>query len=143
MPNTSGLRHTHNTGSNQSQHPKAELIAHPECEAHILDKADYVGSTSGMLKYTQQSDAQEFIIATEPGIIHQMQLRSPNKTFIPAPPNNACACNECPYMRLNTLEKLYLCMKYELPEITLPERVIKEGRLCIDQMLEISAKAGL
>lgn len=125
------------------RHPDAKFIAHPECEAHILDKADYVGSTSGMLKFTETSDATEFIVATEPGIIHQMQLRSPQKTFIPAPPNNACACNECPYMRLNTLEKLYLCMKYELPEITLPEWVIKEGRVCIDRMLEISAKAGL
>jgi quinolinate synthase len=125
------------------RHPTAKFIAHPECEAHILDKADYVGSTSGMLKYTETSEATEFIVATEAGIIHQMQLRSPHKTFIPAPPNNSCACNECPYMRLNTMEKLYLCMKYDLPEITLPDWVIEKGRVCIDRMLEISAKAGL
>ncbi len=125
------------------RHPNALMIAHPECEAHLLEKAHYIGSTSGMLKFTQQSPATEFIVATEAGILHQMQLASPNKTFIPAPPTNNCACNECPHMRLNTLEKLYLCLKYELPEITLSERVIREGRKCIDRMLEISAKAGL
>jgi quinolinate synthase len=125
------------------RHPNAKFIAHPECEAHILDKADYIGSTSGLLKYTQSNPATEFIVATEAGILHQMQLASPNKTFIPAPPENNCACNECPHMRLNTMEKLYACMKFELPEITLPERVIREGRKCIDRMLEISAKAGL
>ncbi|MDZ7880008.1 MAG: quinolinate synthase NadA [Saprospiraceae bacterium] len=125
------------------RHPNALMIAHPECEAHLLDKAHYVGSTSGMLKFTQQNAATEFIVATEAGILHQMQIASPNKTFIPAPPTNSCACNECPHMRLNTLEKLYLCMKYELPEITLSERVIRDGRKCIDRMLEISAKAGL
>jgi quinolinate synthase len=125
------------------RHPNALMIAHPECEAHLLDKAHYVGSTSGMLKFTQQSAATEFIVATEAGILHQMQLASPNKTFIPAPPTTNCACNECPHMRLNTLEKLYLCMKYELPEITLSERVIRDGRKCIDRMLDISAKAGL
>ena len=125
------------------RHPEAKFIAHPECEAPILEKADYIGSTSGLLKYTQENAATTFIVATEAGILHQMQLKSPHKTFIPAPPNNTCACNECPYMRLNTMEKLYLCMKYELPEITLSERVIREGRVCIDRMLEISAKAGL
>jgi quinolinate synthase len=125
------------------RHPKALMIAHPECEAHLLDKAHYVGSTSGMLKFTQQNPATEFIVATEAGILHQMQLASPNKTFIPAPPTNNCACNECPHMKLNTLEKLYLCLKYELPEITLSERVIRDGRKCIDRMLDISEKAGL
>jgi quinolinate synthase len=125
------------------RHPNALLIAHPECEAPLLDKSHYIGSTSGLLKFTQQSDATEFIVATEPGIIHQMQMKSPHKTFIPAPPNNACACNECPHMRLNTMEKLYLCMKYEQPEITLPEWVIEQGRASIDRMLEISKKAGL
>lgn len=125
------------------RHPNALMIAHPECEAHILDKAHYIGSTAGLLKFTQENPSNEFIIATEAGIIHQMQLKSPNKLFIPAPPTNNCACNECPYMRLNTLEKLYLCMKYELPEIILPARVIAESRACIDRMLEISAKAGL
>jgi quinolinate synthase len=125
------------------RHPNALLIAHPECEAPLLDKAHYIGSTSGLLKFTQQSDATEFIVATEPGIIHQMQMKSPHKIFIPAPPDNGCACNECPHMRLNTMEKLYLCMKYEQPEITLPEWVIEQGRASIDRMLEISKKAGL
>jgi quinolinate synthase len=125
------------------RHPNALLIAHPECEAPLLDKAHYIGSTSGLLKFTQQNNATEFIVATEPGIIHQMQLKSPHKTFIPAPPDNACACNECPHMRLNTMEKLYLCMKYEQPEITLPDWVIEQGRASIDRMLEISKKAGL
>ncbi len=125
------------------RHPNALMIAHPECEAPLLEKAHYIGSTSGMLKFTQQNPATEFIVATEAGILHQMQLASPNKTFIPAPPTTNCACNECPYMRLNTLEKLYLCLKYELPEIVLSERIIREGRQCIDRMLEISAKAGL
>jgi quinolinate synthase len=108
-----------------------------------LEKASFIGSTTGLLKYTQRSDSDMFIVATEAGIIHQMQKASPEKTFIPAPPDNTCACNECPHMRLNTLEKLYLCMKYEQPEIHLDESVIKEGRACIDRMLEISAKAGL
>jgi quinolinate synthase len=85
----------------------------------------------------------EFIVATEAGILHQMQLSSPTKTFIPAPPENNCACNECPHMKRNTLEKLYLCMLYELPEIVLPDWVIEQGRASIDRMMEVSAKAGL
>lgn len=125
------------------RHPEAKLIAHPECEAHILEKADFIGSTSKLLNYTKENDATEFIVATESGIIHQMQKASPEKTFIPAPPNNTCACNECPHMRRNTLEKLYLCMKYETPEINLEDWVIEQGRASIDRMLEISAKAGL
>lgn len=125
------------------RHPDAKFIAHPECEAHLLEKADFIGSTSGLLKFTQENSADIFIVATEPGIIHQMELRSPDKTFIPAPPNNMCACNECPHMRLNTLEKLYLSMKYELPEITLEDWIIEEGRKSIDRMLEISKTAGL
>ena len=127
----------------QIQNPKAKLIAHPECEAHLLEIADHVGSTSSLLRYTQENDAQEFIVATESGIIHQMEKASPNKKFFPAPPNNTCACNECPHMKLNTMEKLYLCMKHDLPEVTLEQEVIDKGRLCIDRMLEISAKAGL
>lgn len=125
------------------RHPDAKFIAHPECEAHILEKADFIGSTTGLLNYTKRSDAQEFIVATESGIIHQMQKASPDKLFIPAPPNNTCACNECPHMRRNTLEKLYLSMKYEQPEIILPDWIIEQGRASIDRMLEISAKAGL
>jgi len=125
------------------RHPEAKFIAHPECEAHILDKADHIASTTGLLNYTKNSEATTFVVATEAGIIHQMQKASPHKTFIPAPPNNTCACNECPHMRLNTLEKLYLCMKYEQPEIHLEQWVIDEGRACIDRMLEVSARAGL
>jgi quinolinate synthase len=125
------------------RHPDAEFIAHPECETHILEMADYIGSTTGLLKYTQRSAANTFIVATEAGIIHQMQKASPQKTFIPAPPNNTCACNECPHMKRNTLEKLYVCMKHEMPEIILPDWVIEQGRASIDRMLEISAKAGL
>jgi quinolinate synthase len=125
------------------RHPNALMIAHPECEDHILQKAHYIGSTSGLLKFTQQNAATEFIVATEAGILHQMQLKSPHKTFIPAPPENTCACNECPHMKRNTMEKLYLCMKYEMPEIILPDWVIEQGRASIDRMLEISAKVGL
>ncbi|MCB0522807.1 MAG: quinolinate synthase NadA [Saprospiraceae bacterium] len=125
------------------RHPDALFIAHPECEPHILEKADYIGSTTGLLNFTIKNPATEFIVATEAGIIHQMEKRSPQKTFIPAPPNNTCACNECPHMKRNTLEKLYVCMKYEKPEIILPDWVIEQGVKSIDRMLEISAKAGL
>jgi len=127
----------------QIRHPKAKLIAHPECEAHILEKADFIGSTTGLLNFTKEDDGTEFIVATEAGILHQMELASPHKTFIPAPPNNTCACNECPHMKRNTLEKLYLCMKYEQPEIDLEDWVIEKGVESIDRMLEISQKAGL
>ncbi len=127
----------------QIQYPEAKLIAHPECEAHILDNADFIGSTSGLLKYTKTDPALSFIVATEPGILHQMELASPEKTFIPAPPNNTCACNECPHMKLNTMEKLYRCMKYEQPEIILSDEVIRDGRASIDKMLAISKAAGL
>jgi len=127
----------------QVQHPKAQLISHPECEEHILEISDHVGSTSSLLKYTKESEFDEFIVATEPGIIHQMEKDSPNKKFYPAPPTNTCACNECPHMKLNTMEKLYLCMKHNLPEVTLAQDVIDKGRGCIDKMLDISAKAGL
>ncbi len=125
------------------RHPNAKFIAHPECEPTTLEMADFVGSTSGLLKYTIENEATEFIVATESGIIHQMMKAAPEKTFIPAPPNNTCACNECPHMKRNTLEKLYLCMKHELPEITLPQWVIDQGVAAIDRMLDVSAKAGL
>lgn len=127
----------------QERHPNAKLIAHPECEAKILDIADFIGSTSALLKYTQMSEFTEFIVATESGILHQMQKAMPEKTFIPAPPTNMCACNECPHMRRNTMEKLYLALKYEMPEIYVPEDIIRDGRRSIDRMLEISAQAGL
>lgn len=125
------------------RHPLAKVIAHPECEAPVLALADYIGSTTGILKYAEKSNAQEFIVVTESGILHQMQKASPNKTFIPAPPQNTCACNDCPYMKLNTLEKLYLCMKYELPEIIMDESLRAAAKKPIERMLEISAKLGL
>jgi quinolinate synthase len=125
------------------RHPNAKVIAHPECEAPVLALADYIGSTTGILKYAEKSDAQEFIVVTESGILHQMQKTSPHKTFIPAPPQNTCACNDCPYMKLNTLEKLYLCMKYELPEVTMDEALRIAAKKPIERMLEISAKYGL
>lgn len=125
------------------RHPKAKLLAHPECEDIILKLADYVGSTTGILKFSQNDAAEEYIVATETGIIHQMQKASPHKTFIPAPPTNSCACNDCPHMKLNTLEKLYMCMKYELPEITMDEQLRLAAKKPIDRMLEISAKHGL
>lgn len=125
------------------RHPKAKLLAHPECEEPILAIADYVGSTTGILKYSQADDSREYIVATESGILHQMEKASPHKTFIPAPPNNACACNDCPYMKLNTLEKLYLCLKYETPEIEMEEGLRLAAKKPIDRMLEISARYGL
>lgn len=127
----------------RAEHPNAKFIAHPECEDHILASADYVGSTSGMLKFTINDPATTYIVATESGIIHQMQKASPGKTFIPAPPNNACACNDCPHMKLNTLEKLYNCLKYESPQITLDDSVIARAQRPIERMLEISAQLGL
>ena len=127
----------------KEKHPEAKIIAHPECEAHILEHAEYIGSTTALLKYTMEDSASTYIVATETGILHKMQLSSPNKTFIPAPPNNACACNDCPHMKRNTLEKIYLCMKYEQPEILMEEQLRLKAKLPIDRMLEISAAAGL
>jgi quinolinate synthase len=125
------------------RHPQAKLIAHPECEEAILNISDYVGSTTQLLKFAQTQPFNEFIVATETGILHQMQINCPTKTFIPAPPNNSCACNDCPHMKLNTLEKLYLCMKYELPEIRMDENLRIAAKKPIDKMLEISKIAGL
>jgi quinolinate synthase len=125
------------------RHPEAKVIAHPECEESVLKVADFIGSTSALLKYSAQNAANEFIVATESGILHQMQIQSPTKTFIPAPPDNACACNDCPFMKLNTLEKLYLCMEYEEPEISLDEKMIEAAKKPIERMLEISKKFGL
>jgi quinolinate synthase len=125
------------------KHPDAKLIAHPECEEPILRIADYIGSTTGLLKYTQTDDAKEYIVATETGILHQMMKAEPSKTFIPAPPDNGCACNDCPHMKLNSLEKLYLCMEYETPEINMEEGLRLAAKKPIDRMLEISARAGL
>ena len=127
----------------KSAHPNAKLIAHPECEQPVLDVSDYIGSTTGLLNYTKNNPDKEFIVATEAGILHQMIKASPDKTFIPAPPNNSCACNDCPHMKLNTLEKLYLCLKFELPELTLPEDIRIRALKPIKRMLEISKQHGL
>jgi quinolinate synthase len=127
----------------KQQHPEALLLAHPECEAPILEIADYIGSTTGILNYSVKSTAKVFIVATEAGIIHQMEKANPGKTFIPAPPNNSCACNDCPHMKLNTLEKLYNCLKYEKPEIIMPMDLIEKAKAPIVRMLELSAKYGL
>jgi quinolinate synthase len=125
------------------RHPQAKFIAHPECEEPILRMADFIGSTTALLKFTQSSPAKEFIVGTESGIIHQMKLSSPDKLFIPAPPENNCACNDCPYMKMNTLEKLYVCMKYELPEILMSRELLEKGRKPIERMLAISRQYGL
>ena len=125
------------------RHPKAKLIAHPECEEPILRLADFIGSTTGLLKFSQSDGSLEYIVATEAGILHQMQLASPEKTFIPAPPDNNCACNDCPHMKLNTLEKLYLCMKYEQPELIMDEQLMQAAKKPIMRMLEISKQYGL
>jgi quinolinate synthase len=127
----------------QHRHPEALLIAHPECEAEVLALADYIGSTTQLLQFSQTSANNSFIVATESGILHQMQKLSPEKTFIPAPPNNLCACNDCPHMKLNTLEKVYLCLQYEIPEIQMEESLRIAAKIPMDRMMEISRKAGL
>ena len=128
----------------KSDHPEALLLAHPECRKYILEIADHVGSTSSILKYATQSDNKKFIVATEAGILHEMKKQNPDKIFIPAPPEDAsCACNECFYMKMNTLEKLYLCLKNEVPEITIDEKVRVKAVKSINRMLEISEQYGL
>jgi quinolinate synthase len=127
----------------KEQNPEAQILAHPECEEPLLKVADFIGSTTQILNYAKTNPTQTFIVATETGILHQMQKDSPGKTFIPAPPTNNCACNDCPHMKLNTLEKLYLCMKYELPEITMEEELRIAAKKPIDRMLELSAQLGL
>ena len=122
----------------QVEHPWAKLIAHPECEAAILEHAVFVGSTSALLSYVEKSSDREFIVATESGILHQMEKRCPDKVFIPAPPVANCACNECPYMKMNTLEKLYLCMKNRAPEITMEESLRGRAERAINRMMEMS-----
>ena len=125
------------------RHPNAKVIAHPECEESVLAVADFIGSTTQLMKFALQDTSKEFIVATETGILHQMQKNAPSKTFIPAPPNNACACNNCPHMKLNTLEKLYLCMEYETPEILMDEALRIASLKPIQRMLDISKAAGL
>jgi quinolinate synthase len=120
------------------QYPDAKLIAHPECKQPVLILADFIGSTAAMLDFTATDKTRQYIVATETGIVHQMQKRSPDKEFIVVPSDETCSCNDCPYMKLNTLEKLYLCMVHEKPEITLPADVIERARLPIVRMLELS-----
>jgi quinolinate synthase len=122
----------------ETEYPDAEIIAHPECEEPILEHAAFIGSTTSLLKHVQNSPRRRFIVATEPGILHQMKLHAPSKEFIAAPPEANCACNECPYMRLNTLEKLHQCMLNRTPEIILPEEVIRRALIPIQRMLEMS-----
>jgi quinolinate synthase len=125
----------------KAQNPGAPVVAHPECPAHILDHADYIGATSGILKYALESDAKTLIIATEPNIIHQMQLKAPHKVFIGAPgADGNCNCNDCPFMALNTMQKIYLCLRDGIPEITLPEDVRLAAKVSLDRMLDMAPK---
>ena len=128
----------------KKEYPNALVLAHPECKTVILKIADCIGSTSALLNYSIKSPAKEFIVATEAGILHEMQAKNPDKVFIPAPPNDStCACNECSFMKLNTMEKLYNCLKYEMPEIFIDDEVIRKAVKPINRMLELSAKLGL
>lgn len=122
----------------KKQYPAAKLIAHPECKATILAISDFIGSTTALLKYTRNDKAEKFIIATETGILHQMKKESPLKQFIIVPNDDTCACNDCPHMKKNTLEKLYLCMKYEQPEIVMSENLMDKARIPVLKMLELS-----
>ncbi|WP_244825760.1 quinolinate synthase NadA [Carboxylicivirga linearis] len=128
----------------KKEFPDALVLAHPECKKPLLILADYVGSTAALLKFSMKSDAKQFIVATESGIIHQMKKESPDKEFIPAPANDStCACNDCEYMKLNTIEKLYNCLKYEWPAIEVSEDIRLEAVKPINRMLDISEKFGL
>lgn len=128
----------------KKEYPEAEIICHPECKNTIITISDFVGSTAALLKHTINSNKNQFIVATESGVIHEMQKKSPNKKFIPAPPNDStCACNECSFMRLNTMEKLYNCLKYEIPEIFVDDTVQQKAIKPILRMLDISEKLGL
>ena len=128
----------------KQRYPEAEVITHPECKHPIVEISDFVGSTAALLKHTIKSEKKQFIVATESGVIHEMRKQSPDKEFIPAPPNDStCACNECNFMRLNTMETLYNCLKYELPEIFVDEAVQQRAIKPISKMLEISAQLGL
>jgi quinolinate synthase len=126
----------------KEKYPGSRFIAHPECEKPLLIVADFIGSTTALLKYTIEDSANRFIVATENGILHQMKKSSPDKIFMPAPSIDAtCGCNDCTYMKLNTLEKLYMTLKYEKPEIILSEEVMDRARKPIERMLEISRLA--
>jgi quinolinate synthase len=123
--------------------PDAKIIAHPECEEALLKYADFIGSTTQLLKFTQQDAAQKFIVVTETGILHQMIISSPHKVFIPAPPDNSCACNDCPHMKKNTMEKIYHALLSEQPELLLSEELLKKAVLPIQRMLDISRANGI
>ena len=125
------------------EHPDAKLIAHPECKAQVLALADFIGSTTALLNFTKKDPARKYIVATETGILHQMKLSSPEKEFIIVPSDETCSCNDCPYMKMNTMQKLYLCLKNEKPEILLDEKVIEKAKLPIQRMLDISRKINL
>ena len=122
----------------KNENPNALIIAHPECEEHVLDKADFIGSTTALLNFTKTSSANEFIVVTENGILHAMQKNSPGKKFIAAPPENSCACNDCPHMKLNTIDKIYLALKNEFPEICMADDLIKKAEEPLLRMLELS-----
>jgi quinolinate synthase len=124
----------------KEKNPDAKIVAHPECQQQILEIADFVGSTTGLLKFTKNDAAKKFIVATETGILHQMHLESPDKEFLIVPSDETCACNDCPYMKLNTMEKLYLALENEQPEIMMDETLMQQARKPIDRMLEISRK---
>jgi quinolinate synthase len=125
------------------QNPDAKLIAHPECQAPVLELADFIGSTTALLNYTINDRSEKYIVATETGILHQMKKTSPNKLFIIVPSDETCSCNDCPFMKLNTMEKLYKCLKYESPEIVMEDEVMIKARLPIERMLEISRRHNL
>ena len=127
----------------KNEYPQALVLAHPECKTVVLKLADHIGSTASLLNYTINSKTKEFIVATESGILHEMKTKNPGKLFIPAPPNDStCACNDCSFMKLNTMEKLYNCLKYEMPEIFIDEEVILKAKKSINKMLELSEKLG-
>jgi quinolinate synthase len=128
----------------KKQYPEAEVVTHPECKAPVVKVSDFVGSTAALIKHVAKSEKKQFIVATESGVIHEMQKKCPGKQFIPAPPNDStCACNECSYMRLNTMEKLYKCLKDETPEIIVDKEISDKAIRPIKRMLEISERLGL
>jgi len=127
----------------KAENPDAMLVAHPECNAPVLELADYIGSTTGMLKYTEKSEAEKFIVASETGILHQMKLSSPTKQFLVVPSDETCSCNDCPYMKLNTMEKLYFALRDEKPEIVLDDDIIEKAKKPIERMLGISKRLNL
>ena len=122
----------------KTRHPQAEIIAHPECETEILNHADFIGSTTALIKHTQSSGCNEFIIVTEPGVIHQMENLNPHKNYIPLANTEGCACNECPYMRLNTLDKMIQALETLQPEIILEEGLMTQAKKPLSRMLELS-----